>query len=303
MNFVQLKNKVALGIRRRGPEILIVLGVTGTVAAAVKACVDTHKKLNPILEKRNERLASARKIEVEKEQKREVAKAYITTGFDLFLLYMPAAAVEALSISAIFASNHILRKRMIALAAAYATIDQSFRDYRARVVERYGEEADLELRHGIHQEKIELTETDAKGREKKVERLVAVADGSMPSDYARYFAKGDAKSAESNYDYNLMFVKAQQEVANHRLRSLGCLFLNEVYDMLGIKLTVAGQSVGWVYDESNPNNDNYVDFGIREVYRKDPDNPDELERVILLDFNVDGNIQKHCIDIGLIDEK
>ncbi len=303
MNFTQMKNKAVLGIRRHSPEILIVLGVTGTLAAAVKACVDTHRKLDAVLEKKDERIEAARKVETEKEQKRELTKAYISTGVDLFLLYMPSATIEALSVTAIFASNNILRKRMIAMAAAYATIDQSFKEYRARVIERYGEDADFELRHGLHKEKITQIETDEKGKEKKVEKLVEITDGSMPSDYARYFVKGEAASAENNYDYNMMFVKTQQEVANHQLRSFGYLFLSDVYDALGIQRTIASQSVGWVYDPTSDKNDNYVDFGIREVYRKDPDNPNEHEKVILLDFNVDGNILEPCAEAGLIGKK
>ena len=61
--------------------------------------------------------------------------------------------------------------------------------------------------------------------------------------------------------------------------------------MLGIERTKAGQIVGWVYDEDNPLGDNYVDFGIYDINReKSRDFVNGYERVILLDFNVDGNI-------------
>ena len=82
-----------------------------------------------------------------------------------------------------------------------------------------------------------------------------------------------------------------QEFANEKLRLKGHLFLNDVYDMLDIPRTKAGQIVGWVYDEKNPVGDNYVDFGIYELY-SDANRRfvNGLEPVILLDFNVDGNI-------------
>ena len=88
-----------------------------------------------------------------------------------------------------------------------------------------------------------------------------------------------------------MFLKAQQQYANDLLRARGRLFLNEVYDMLGIPKSKAGQVVGWVYDEENPVGDNYVDFGIYDLSKERVRrfvNGDE--RNILLDFNVDGNI-------------
>ena len=67
--------------------------------------------------------------------------------------------------------------------------------------------------------------------------------------------------------------------------------LNEVYDMLGIPRTKAGQIVGWIYVEDHPNGDNFVDFGIYDMNReKVRDFVNGYERTILLDFNVDGNI-------------
>ena len=88
-----------------------------------------------------------------------------------------------------------------------------------------------------------------------------------------------------------MFLKAEQNYANDRLRARGYLFLNEVYERLGIKQTKAGQIVGWVYDTKEPIGDNYVDFGIYNTnIEKTRDFVNGYENVILLDFNVDGNI-------------
>ena len=129
---------------------------------------------------------------------------------------------------------------------------------------------------------------------------VVVGDGGL-SDYSRYFAYGDAKGAEHNADYNLFFLRSQQDLANHILRANGFLFLNEVYDMLGIERSIPGQTVGWVYDKNKDDHgDNYVDFGIQEVYRKRSDNPNDYEKVFLLDFNVDGSILDHSLDKGLM---
>lgn len=115
-------------------------------------------------------------------------------------------------------------------------------------------------------------------------------DDEMVSPYARFF--------DSNNPYwqkvlpnNLWFLKAQEHLASDILAMRGYLFLNEVYDMLGMERTKEGQLVGWVYDEENPIGDNYVDFGIYEKCNMDFVNG--KCDVVLLDFNVDGNILDH----------
>ena len=88
-----------------------------------------------------------------------------------------------------------------------------------------------------------------------------------------------------------MFLRAQQQYANDKLIAQGHLFLNEVYDMLGLPRTKAGAIVGWVYDDNNAVGDNFVDFGIYDVHRETArDFVNGYERSILLDFNVDGVI-------------
>lgn len=297
-------NKGKLSVKRHSPEILIVTGVIGVVTSAVMACKAT-RKLDPVLEAHKQNVEAVHKKYTndteEKTEKRELTRVYAKTAMDFVKLYGPSMTLGALSITGILASNDILRKRNVALAAAYATVDASFKQYRGRVIERFGEQVDKELRIGAHQEKIEMIETDENGKEKKVKKEVTVVDNPMPSDYARYFAYGEARAAEPNEDYNLFFLKAQQELANHMLRANGFLFLNEVYEMLGIDKSIAGQAVGWVYDKNtDEHGDNYVDFGIQEVYRKRSDKQDDYEKVFLLDFNVDGGILTHAQDKGLI---
>ena len=112
----------------------------------------------------------------------------------------------------------------------------------------------------------------------------------MYSEYSRFFDDGCAGWTKDP-EYNFMFLKNQERYANDLLKSKGHLFLNEVYDMLGIPRTKAGQVVGWIYDEKNPVGDNFVDFGILDMRKpKCRDFVNGYERSILLDFNVDGNI-------------
>lgn len=87
---------------------------------------------------------------------------------------------------------------------------------------------------------------------------------------------------------NKFFLLHQQDYANEKLKARGYLFLNDVYDMLGIPRTKAGQVVGWVYDPESTTSDSYVDFGIFDTRNEDFING--YENSILLDFNVDGCI-------------
>jgi len=297
-------NSCKLAVSKHSPEILVVTGIVGVVTSAVMACKET-RRLDPVLEAHKQNAEAVHKKYAqnpdERAEKRELTSVYLKTGLGFVKLYGPSVTLGALSITGILASNNILRKRNMALAAAYATIDASFKQYRGRVIERFGEQVDKELRLGAHQEKIEVTETDENGKEKKVKKNATVVDNPMPSDYARYFAYPEARAAEPNADYNAFFLKAQQELANHMLRANGFLFLNDVYEMLGIEKSRAGQAVGWVYDKNcEDHGDNWVDFGIQEVYRKRSDKPGDYEKVFLLDFNVDGPIMDHAEDKGLI---
>ena len=223
--------------------------------------------------------------------KKDLAITYVQTGVKLVKLYAPSVALGVLSITSILASNNILRKRNVALAAAYATVDKSFKEYRNRVIERFGETVDRELKYNIKAKKIEeVVKDEETGKEKKVKKTIEIGDPNTYSDYARFFDDG-CKGWEKDSEYNLMFLRAQQQYANDLLRSRGHLFLNEVYDMLGIPRTKAGQVVGWVYNKDNPVGDNYVDFGLYDINREVVRNfVNGYERTILLDFNVDGNI-------------
>lgn len=115
-------------------------------------------------------------------------------------------------------------------------------------------------------------------------------DDVTVSQYARWFDSDNPYWMENPHN-NLWFLKAQEHLASDKLAMRGYLFLNEVYEMLGMKQSRAGQLVGWVYDEKNPIGDNYVDFGIYEERNKKFVNGDCNS--ILLDFNVDGNILDH----------
>lgn len=295
-------HKTGFKLKKYSPEILAVSGVIGIVTSAVMACKATTK-VSAILEEskatidaihdcqENPELVEEGKYS-DDDAKKDLAITYVQTGVKLVKLYAPSVILGTLSITAMLASNDILRKRNAALAAAYATIDGSFKKYRERVIERFGETVDKELKYGVKKQKIEEIVTDPEtGKEKKAKKTVEVVEGiDGYSEYARFFDDG-CKGWEKDAEANLLFLRAQQQYANDLLVSRGYLFLNEVYNMLGIQITKAGQVVGWVYDPDNKDLHNWVDFGIYDVNKpKARDFVNGLERTILLDFNVDGDI-------------
>lgn len=299
MNAPKVFNKVGFQLKKHSPEILIVAGIIGTVASAVMACKATTK-VGAIIEKTKEDVElihdyvehpeALSEEYTEEDSKKDLAIVYAKTGIELVKLYAPAVALGALSLTSIVTSNHILRKRNVALAAAYTVVDKSFKEYRSRVVDRFGKELDRELRFDIKAEEVKEQIVDENGKKKTVKNKVEVAHANLESDYARFFDEC-CIGWERDAEYNLMFLRRQQDHANDLLKSRGYLFLNDVYDMLGIHRTKAGQVVGWVYDEKNPVGDNYVDFGIYNIYNERArDFVNGREQSILLDFNVDGNI-------------
>lgn len=305
---LQLTNKLSrlvsntgLQLKKHSPEILMGVGIVGTVASTVMACKATPK-VNQILEETKQTVdiihdgmenGNIQGHEYTKEEgKKDLTLIYTQTGIKVLKEYAPAIAIGALSITSIVAGHTILKKRNIALAAAYAVVDKGFKNYRKNVVSRFGEEIDKELRYNIKAKEIEEIVTDKDGKEKVEKKIVSEVDAdtvSQYSDYARFFDE-TCGSYEKDPEYNLMFLRRQQDYANDLLRTKGHVFLNEVYDMLGIQRTKAGQIVGWIYDTKNPNGDNYIDFGIYSGTERSRAFVNGHEKAILLDFNVDGVI-------------
>ena len=291
-------HKVGFKLKKHSPEILAVAGVVGVATSTVMACKATMK-LNDILEESKENIDKIHNyVEAkgysekytEEDSKKDLTIVYTQSAVKIVKLYAPSLILGGLSITSMLASNNILRKRNAALAAAYVTIDKSFKEYRSRVVERFGKEVENEIRHNIKKEEVEKTIIDENGNETTVKETIDVANPSEYSEYARFFDDG-CSGWDKDAEYNLMFLKRQQDAANEKLKRKGYLFLNEVYEMLGIQKTKAGQIVGWIYDEKNPIGDNFVDFGIYDANKpKNRDFVNGYERSILLDFNVDGNI-------------
>ena len=295
---IRMYNNTKNGVQKHSPEILAGVGVVGVVASTVMACKATMK-LNDILEESKETRNKIREVEsnprYEEQYSHEDAKKdltinYTQTGLKIAKLYAPAVILGSASLGCLLASNDILRKRNAALSAAYMTVDKSFKEYRQRVVDRFGEEVEKEIRYNIKAEEITSTVVAEDGSETTITETVKTMDPNLYSDYAKFFDEA-SPYWQKDPEYNFMFLKSQQQYANDLLKARGRLFLNEVYEMLGIDKTKAGQIVGWVYNPENPIGDNFVDFGIFDMSKERVRAfVNGYEPNILLDFNVDGNI-------------
>lgn len=288
-----------LKLQKHSPHILFVTGVVGVVGTAVlasRATLKLHDVIDEVqknLSDRDTLVEQGREDYSKEDAARDTVLIYAKASLQVTKLYAPALLVGAASVACLTGSHIILNRRNIALTAAYAALDKGFRAYRDRVLWELGDEKDREFRFGKEEDE-EVVETQPDGTEvrKAVKKLkdVGQADRSI---YARMFTQGASPSWEPIPMKNQFFIQCQQHYANDMLRARGHLFLNEVYDMLGLERSQAGSIVGWIYNPDNKKHygDNYVDFGVFEGNRHDGmrfvrGDSDS----ILLDFNVDGVI-------------
>ena len=295
-------HKIGFKFKKHSPEILALTGVVGIVTSTVMACKATTKvndivnEAKETVDKIHESVGKGLHTSDDEEYTEEVAKkdltiVYAQTGLKFVKLYGSSVALGIASIACLLGSNHILRKRNLALAAALTNVATSFKEYRGRLVDRFGKDVDRELRFGIKAKEVEETVVDKDGNETTVTKTVEVVDpNTAHSLYSIVFCEGNTGWTR-NAELNKVFLIQQQNWANDKLKMNGVLTLNEVYDMVGAPRTAYGQIAGWVWTEDGTIGDNFVDFGLFDVNNeKACDFINGREKSIILDFNCIGNI-------------
>ena len=283
----RLGSKLVLKGKKYSPELLIGAGVVAVVAGTIIACKQTLK-VEEILDDHaalkediNSAVANPDVEYTEEDGKHERAIALLRTTGRMAKLYAPAIGLEVLGISCFIASYGIMKKRNVALMAAYNSLDNAFKEYRKRVAAKIGDDVERELYHGL---KVEEVVDEQTGEKKKVMTSADI------SPYAKCFDEFNSQEWHRDPNKNLMFLRMQEKFAQQKLVSQGHLFLNEVYDMLGFDRTSAGAIVGWIYD-GDPTK---VSFGIYDIDRPGglgaADFVNGRTPSIWLDFNVDGVI-------------
>lgn len=279
-----------LKIKKYSPEILLGFGIVGIISGTVMACKATPKAVE-IMEEANKTLETIREVQkttpeeeyTQKDFRKDIALTYVQTTGKIVRNYSPAFVVGAVGIGCVLGSHHILNKRNVALTAAYTLVEKGYSEYRKKVVDKFGEEVDKQFRYGLVEEEVEETIVDEKGKEKKKKETKTVVEDVTGSPYAKIF---DAASRcwSNDAEDNLTFLKIQEAHFNDKLKANKVVFLNEVYDALDIPRTKAGQVVGWVWKDEN----SYIDFGIFNKVNRRAVNC--YEPVLILDFNVDGDV-------------
>lgn len=264
-----------LTMQKNSPRLLFIGGIIGIVGTTVLACRATLK-LEKTLNDIEKDVDQIKKFDESKTKyNQSMAKVYLKGTGNIVKLYAPAIVLGGASIAALTGSHITLTRRNAALTAAYSALSASFDSYRDRVRKELGDEKELDVYHAVQLEKM--------AGDGKTE-LVRMADPNKFSPYARFFDEHNP-NWEKNPEYNRIFIQCQQNYCNHLLHARGHVFLNEVYDTLGLPRSQAGQVVGWVLNQGG---DNFIDFGIFEVGNSEFVNG--WERSILLDFNVDGTV-------------
>lgn len=279
--------KTGLKIQKHSPEILVVAGTVSVVTGLVLAC-KASLKAEEVLDKHEEEMAVIKEAAetkhteyTEVNRRKDTAIAYAHTFGRFAKLYAPGVGFTLLGIGCYLSAYGIMKRRNLALMAAYKTLETAFADYRKRVIDDVGEEKDQYYRYGS--EAATLTEGSSKDCSGGSSyNGYVLPNGRVASMYARLFSERGSTQWCPSDSTNHMNVHLWQNWCNDLLNARGYLFLNEVYQMLGFEPVKEGQVVGWV--KNNPRGgDNYVDFHATDVWISDYG-----DRAILIDPNVDG---------------
>lgn len=260
--------------RKHGPVILTGCGIAGFLTTNILVARAALKAQEPVSKLR---LKFGRLPDMTPKERKEIREDVGRDVLAIAKIYAPAVAAGSVSVFCLVAGHGMMRQRQAALMAAYSAVQQAYEAYRERVRKEIGGEKELELYQGVA-----VRDPAEPGLPCEIDY-----DDRLPSPYARFFDQM-SPNWKKTPEYNLLFVHQMQQHANDRLRAYGFLFLNEVYEDLGIPRSQLGQLVGWKLGNGG---DDFVTFGIHDIF---DDNArafvNGVEGVILLDFNVDGPI-------------
>lgn len=306
----QILVKTKLGIKKHSPEILIAAGIGTGIVATIVACKQTIKANDIVAEARKslqniedvKELAANNEVEYTEENEQEDRKTIgMQVAVGMAKTYALPVGLGILSITCILAGHHILKKRNVALAAAYSALSTDFMNYRKRVVNKYGKDVDFMLKNGLEKQIVANQVVDPEtGEVKETKEEVLTYEGDKLSQYARVFDEVGSTQWTPSADHNRAFLLMEQNYFNERIRTRGYIFLNEVYERLGFRPTKAGSVVGWVYQNADYEG---IDFGIFTAHtQKAAEFLEGTEPSIILDFNVQGDILSLVTEGGVWDQ-
>lgn len=216
-----------LFIKRHGATILTCAGGVGVIATTVSAVKATPKAIHLIEEAKEEKGEDLTKVE-----KIKIAGPK----------YIPTVLLGAGTLACIFGANVMNKKQQAALVSAYTLIDSSYKDYKRKLKEIYGEEAHENIVNAIAVEKAENVGVRAPGF---VDNNVLFVDEQCGDTRLFYDEYG-----ERFFEATLEQVISAQYHLNRNYVLRGYTVLNEFYDFLGLEPTDYGSELGWaIHDD------------------------------------------------------
>ena len=220
----KLVHRASLYVRRNAPTILTCVGGIGVVATSVMAVKATPKALQLLEEAKAEKGDDLTKLEV-------VAVAGPA--------YIPAMVTGAATIACIFGANVLNQRQQASLASAYALIDNSHKEYKKKVEELYGKEADAQVKQEIAKDKYK--KSDVKDEDDKL---------LFYDEFSGRFFNATMEDV----------LRAEYHV-NREIDNLGWSTLNEFYLKAGLEPIEGGFDVGWTEEENRARYwQSWVDF-------------------------------------------
>lgn len=206
MNNLLPKTKVFF--KRNSATILTIVGAAGVVATSVMAVKATPKAL--------------RAIEEAKEEKGEELTRFETV-VAATPAYIPAVVMGVTTIGCVVGANMLNKRQQASLVSAYALMDQSFKDYKKKAIELYGEDADTQIKGAIVKDKYGEREFDLEEGKKLYYDMYS----------EQYFEATPFMVQRAEYELNRMNITE------------GYAFLNEWYANLDLEPLEHGWEFGW----------------------------------------------------------
>lgn len=214
-------------VRDNSPEILTAIGVAGSVTTAILAARGHHEAIEEVKAEefdRNTRYELPPKI----------------TNRDKFELtwryYLPPVISGAVTIGAIIGINRIGSRRTAALAAAYSILENSFDDYKERVVEKLGERKEQAVRDEIAQQQVDRNPASSSE--------VIACMGALVGEvlcFDTYTGRYFTSTVEE--------IRKAQNTVNHQIIHYNYASLADFYHLIGIPASMVSEEVGWNTDK------------------------------------------------------
>ena len=292
-------NYFGMKIKKNSPEIKHIIGMASGIGAIITAGQAGYNIKKRLVKRKIDKLEIENKKKEDKKYnpKNDESKSKKELVKGIVLDCAPTAVLTGSYVYFTNSAFNEYKTRYMDTVATLAGVSASYLAYRNRVKEKYGEEEEANIYYGRTKATVTDFNEDDIPTVKDEYHISEDIEGLSPYAiiYKRKLPNGSVNpNWDDNMDFIMQFLHFQEEYANKLLYDRGYLFLNEVFDLIGYPATKAGAVVGWYL---NNGGDDRVDFGLQHNLRSEVKTFFKGEKVILLDFNVDGVIFDLLSDI------